>query len=260
LPQIAPDTWKVELTFFWCRQYLDGRLEYEFDLETGEKIPWGTTTPTDLLRVGWLPMTPDLAQKIAKFGEIGHPIKAQRVFIDVHPGEIVQAFRDCSIIKGNQYTCSHCGQSFVSPDHPPKCRVCGIEEVWTCQDCGKSSTRSTCDCGTTDEHPRIKVGTPTVLSSLMKCSKCNGTFEALVNAMDTPKKCPLCGAEPSNVCEKCQKVSEKCFCYCDGDKHDCHLSNPISKVGFAWEDVVYFLGIKGKFMNKFNVDGLTTEY
>lgn len=147
MPQIGPDLWKVGLSFFWYREYQDGRIESEFDLDTGEIRLWGAEAPEGLKKVGWLPMTPDLAQKIKVWGEIGYPVQAQAVMITLHSGEVPIIFKDCSVITGLRVTCKVCGSQFQSMARPEVCPQCGAKPAWRCDTCGKLQESEICpDC------------------------------------------------------------------------------------------------------------------
>lgn len=142
MPQIAPDTWKPALEYYWFRVHQDGTIDYEFDLDTGQIHEWGAETPKDLKRAGWLPMTEDLAQKIRVCGEIGKPTASMPVAVNLKPGEELVLFRNNRVINGVHIRCRACQLSFNSmavPDACPNCDVvpgrrCG-REVKTAEDC-----------------------------------------------------------------------------------------------------------------------------
>lgn len=171
MPQIGPDLWKVALSFFWWRQYQDGRIEQEFDPLTGAIQLWGET-PTCLKRAGWVPVTADLARKMTSQGEFGIPTHSPSILIDIKPGDELEIFKDCQVIIGKRVTCKACGGVFRS--------------------------------------------------------------------MGKPTTCPKCEAEA---------------CTIDGRE-----INPFLSVPDKWEEVVYNLGIKGKFSMKFNSTGLIVEH
>lgn len=181
MPQIAPSTWKVAISFFWWREYLDGRMEQEFDLETGQIKPWGTHTPDGLKGAGWLPITTDLARKTRACGEIGVPVSAPAMLVDVHPGEELVIFKEATVYKLS-YACLACGCVVQSYEKPEVCPNCGAAPSWKCDTCGK---------------------------------------------LPDTKECPDC-------------------------KRECRRINPIRSQSLPWEEVTYHIGIKGKFMQKFN--------
>lgn len=189
MPQIGPDLWKVALSFFWWRQYQDGRIEQEFDPLTGQIQLWGET-PTDLKRAGWLPVTADLARKMAAYGEFGTPTQAPSVLIDIKPGEELEIFKDCQVLMGKRVTCKACGEVFHALGHPEACPKCGARVSWRCPKCNQI---------TDQEH------------------------------------CPSCKVPGRQI-------------------------NPFHSVPDKWEEVVYILGINGKFTMKFNSTGLIAEH
>jgi predicted RNA-binding Zn-ribbon protein involved in translation (DUF1610 family) len=181
MPQIAPNVWKVAVSFFWWREYLDGRIEQEFNLETGQIRPWGSKTPDGLKRAGWLPITQDLAHKMRAFGEFGAPSPAPTMLIDLKPGDELQIFKECTVYNVS-YVCKACG--------------------------------------------------------------------CIVRESEKPKSCPNCGAAPTWKCDTCGKLPD--INECPDCKRECRRIDPIKAEPIPWEDVIYFLGIKGKFMQKFN--------
>jgi len=181
VPQLAPNVWKVAVSFFWWREYLDGRIEQEFDLDTGQIRPWGSKTPDGLKRAGWLPITPDLAQKMRPHGEFGVPSPAPAMLIDLKPGDELQIFKEATVYKVS-YICKACGQIVREYEKPKSCPRCGAAPAWKCDTCGE---------------------------------------------LRDDKLCPECGRE-------------------------CRRINPIKGEHMPWEDVIYYLGIKGKFVQKFN--------
>jgi predicted RNA-binding Zn-ribbon protein involved in translation (DUF1610 family) len=190
VPQIAPNTWKVALSFFWYREYLDGRVEQEFDLETGMIRQWGSETPANLKMVGWLPVTPDLAEKMKVCGEIGLSTTAPAMLIPVKPGDVPIIYKDCTVWDGFKVLCGACNSVFRSKGKPKVCPRCGAKPAWRCQKCGKLADAET-------------------------CPDCKVTGRLVDPFMVRPEK---------------------------------------------WEEVEYFLGIRGKFCNRFNASRLITDY
>lgn len=125
MPQIAPGVWKSASSFFWFRLFDDGREEFEFDPRTGNPAEWGKETPSGIKRFGWLPMTPELADKIRDYDEIGYPVSAPPVAINVQPGEVPVIYKDPSVIKGLQITCSKCKTAIRAMAVPETCPRCG---------------------------------------------------------------------------------------------------------------------------------------
>jgi hypothetical protein len=181
MPQIAPNVWKTAVSFFWWREYLDGRIEQEFDLETGQIRYWGSKTPEGLKRAGWIPITPDLAQKMQAFGEFGTPTSAPDMLLDLQPGDELALFKECTVYKVS-YVCKACCQIIQDVQKPKSCPRCGAAPAWKCDTCGK-------------------------LRQAKQCQSC---------------------------------------------LRECRLVDPIKAEMMPWEDVTYHLGIKGKFMQKFN--------
>ena len=146
MPKIGPDLWKTALSFFWWREYADGRVEQEFDLETGQIRPWGST-PDNLVRAGWIPVTPDLAQKMRAFGEFGTPTQSPQMIISLKPGDELQIFKDIDIKRGYQVHCKSCGATFRSFGLPAGCPYCGAAKSWRCEKCNKILAAPSCsDC------------------------------------------------------------------------------------------------------------------
>lgn len=147
MPQIGPDLWKVALSYYWWRQYADGRIEQEFDLATGRIRPWGTK-PEGLKRAGWLPITPDLASKMQAHGEFGIPTQSPSIIVDLKPGEDLEIFKDCTVLDGYQVHCKACGAVYRSFGEPEDCcRICGANPSWRCPKCDRLSDDETCpDC------------------------------------------------------------------------------------------------------------------
>ena len=190
MPQIGPDLWKTALSFFWFRQFRDGRIEQEFDLDTGQIRPWGSKTPEGLKKVGWLPVDQELARKMRAYGEFGIPTQAPAVMIDVKPGEVPLIYKDATVWNGYQ----------------------------------------------------------------VRCKACNTVFKSIVE----PKACPTCDAKPAWRCPKCTALSDTEICpHCQKKGR---IIDPFEKRNMKWEEVEYFLGIEGKFRNRFNTTRLTTEH
>lgn len=182
MPQIAPNLWKVAAHFFWWREYLDGRIEREFDLETGQIRPWGSETPKGLRRAGWQPITSDLSKKMwLTSKEFGLISEAPAMLVDLKPEDELVIFKEATIYKVS-YTCKACGQIIQACEKPAACPRCGVAPAWKCDTCGK---------------------------------------------LQDTKHCPAC-------------------------KRECRRIDPIQPVPGPWEDVTYHLGIKGKFVQKFN--------
>lgn len=147
LPQIGPDLWKVALSFFWWRQYEDGRIEQEFDPETGQIRLWGTT-PKNLKRAGWLPVTPDLANKMREHNEFGIPTQSPSVIIELKPGDELEIFKDCSVLDGYRVHCKVCGAVYRTfGERAEHCLNCGTKPAWRCPKCSKLTDNEICpDC------------------------------------------------------------------------------------------------------------------
>jgi hypothetical protein len=122
---------KAKAEFFWYRVFEDGRIEHEFDLESGAPVMWGKETPPGIKEVGWLPMTADLSAKIAAYGESGQPTRAPPVTCKLHPGEVPIVYRDRMIIRGAHCTCKICGNVFVATAPPKECIFCHAEPTET---------------------------------------------------------------------------------------------------------------------------------
>lgn len=131
MPEIAPNCWKAALSFFWWREYRDGRQEQEFDLLTGQISPWGSKTPEGLSKVGWLPVTPSLAQKMASCGEYGVPTPAPAVIVPVSEGEEPIIYKEHTVWDGLQVHCKACGAVFRSRGSCSACVVCGETTIET---------------------------------------------------------------------------------------------------------------------------------
>lgn len=114
------------IEYTWYRRLSDGRVEFEFDPETGEERLWGET-PTNITEVGWIPMNPDLAQKMAVHGNTGVPITSLVMAIKVKPGEEPIVFRDRELRRGAHVTCKICNKSFLSTEPPKACVFCEAE-------------------------------------------------------------------------------------------------------------------------------------
>lgn len=150
MPQIGPDLWKVALSYYWWRQYIDGRVEQEFDLDTGRIRPWGSN-PEGLKRVGWLPVSPDLASKMRAYGEFGIPTQSPSIIIELKPGEDLEIFKDCTVLDGYQVHCKACGAIYRSfGEQGAGCLYCGATPSWRCPKCDKLADKETCpDCNLT---------------------------------------------------------------------------------------------------------------
>jgi predicted RNA-binding Zn-ribbon protein involved in translation (DUF1610 family) len=192
MPQVGSDLWKAASSFYWWREYLDGRIEQEFNLETGQIRPWGSKTPDILKKAGWLPVTQDLARKMQTWGEFGIPTQSPSIIIGLKPGEQLEIFKECTILDGHRIHCKACGAIY---------RAFGE---------------------------------------------------------DRGDGCIRCGAKPAWRCPKCDKLSDAETC------PDCNLKgrmiDPLERTPDRWEDVVYFLGIKGLYQIKFNSSGLIVEH
>jgi len=147
MPEIGPDLWKMALSFYWFREYGDGRVEMEFDLETGQIRPWGPKTPEGLIRAGWLPVSQDLAQKMKAYGEFGIPTQSPSIMVSPKPGDELEIFKDCSVLEGSRVSCKLCGSSFRAFGKLDSCPQCGAREGWRCPECGNITDTAVCpDC------------------------------------------------------------------------------------------------------------------
>ena len=114
------------LEFTWYRKFSDGRIEFEFDPETGKPTLWGAETPLGVIEAGWMPMTPPLAGKISpEEGCFGIPARAQIVAVRPKPGEELILDRERKHQTGAHATCEKCGKSFLSSTPPVGCIFCG---------------------------------------------------------------------------------------------------------------------------------------
>jgi predicted RNA-binding Zn-ribbon protein involved in translation (DUF1610 family) len=190
MPQIGPDLWKSANSYFWYREYQDGRIEREFDLLTGHVNQWGGKMPEGLRVVGWLPVTPDLAQKMKAFGEFGIPTAGPSIFTRVLPGEVPIIFKEVTVYQGQRVHCKACGAVFRSESTPQTCPACGASHSWKCAKCGKLLEADT-------------------------CAECNRPARPL---------------------------------------------NPFETSPEKWDEVEYFIGIEGKFVNRFTASRLITEH
>ena len=132
------------LSFYWWREYQDGRIEQEFNLDTGKIMPWGSKTPDGLKKVAWMPVTPDLAQKMRSCGEFGIPTQAPSVELPVHPGEEPVVFKECTVWSGFNVHCKACGLAFKSKGLPQDCPECGAKPAWRCMKCTALSDTDIC--------------------------------------------------------------------------------------------------------------------
>jgi len=91
----------------------------------------------------------------------------------------------------------------------------------------------------------------TVLSGyIVQCKACGAAYRSL----GEPQTCPHCGVSNSWRCPTCNKLSDDALCSnCNVQCRE--LPAFIVRPG-KWENVVYYLGIKGKFCMKFNGKGL----
>ncbi len=190
MPQIGPDLWKSANSFFWYREYRDGRIEREFDLLTGRINLWGSKTPEGLKAVGWLPVSLDLAQKMRAHGEFGIPTASPAIFTRVKQGEVPIIHKEVTVYQGQRVHCKACDAVFRSESHPTTCPVCGAAVSWKCPKCGKLLETDT-------------------------CADCNRPGRPIDPFETTPDK---------------------------------------------WDEVEYFVGIQGKFVNRFTVSRLITEH
>ena len=190
MPEIAPNRWKAALSFFWWREYRDGRQEQEFDLLTGQISPWGPKTPEGLAKVGWLPVTPDLARKMGAYGEYGMPTQSQAVILPLADGEEPIIYKEVTVWEGSQFHCKACSAVFRSKGQTANCPVCGAKAAW-------------------------------------RCPKCDLMWDT--------ETCPDCNAQ-------------------------CRPVDPFERRPARWEETEYFLGVKGKFCNRFNTSRLITEH
>lgn len=146
MPQISPNKWKCNLSFFWWRQYADGRIEQEFDQLTGQIRPWGSKTPADLKSAGWLPVTADLARKMQSCGEFGTPTHAPAMLVDLKQGDELVIFKESTVYKISYY-CKACKSTIQQCEMPETCPMCGASAAWKCDKCGKLLDADRCsDC------------------------------------------------------------------------------------------------------------------
>lgn len=190
MPEIGPNRWKAALSFFWWREYRDGRTEQEFDPLTGQISPWGPKTPEGLARVGWLPVTPDLAQKMKSYGEYGIPTQSLAVILPLARDEEPIIYKETTVWDGLQVHCKACGAVFRSKGKPSVCPVCDAKPAWRCKKCDQ---------------------------------------------LQDIESCPSCGSPG-------------------------HIINPFEIQPAKWEETEYFLGVMGKFCNRFNTSRLITEH
>lgn len=190
MPEIAPNVWKMTHTFYWIREYHNGTIEREFDLDTGTIRKWGSKTPEGLKKIGWMPVTPDLAAKMLAFGEYGRASSMQSVKICLAPGDEPIIYQDKAVLHGMLYHCKVCGAEFNVFGKTDVCPACGATVMWRCPACGQ-------------------------LSDTEICLTCNMPGLRLT---------------------------------------------PFKKTPANFEDITYCLGIKNKFLIKFNEQGITVEH
>jgi len=189
-PEIAPNCWKAALSFFWWREYRDGRQEQEFDLLTGQISPWGPKTPDGLAKVGWLPVTPGLAQKMKSCGEYGIPTQSLAVILPLAEDEEPVIYKETTVWEGSQVHCKACDAVFRSRGPATHCPVCGAKTSWRCPKCGQ---------------------------------------------LQDSEICPDCKVQGNPI-------------------------NPLESRPARWDETEYFIGVKGKFCNRFNTSRLITEH
>jgi hypothetical protein len=117
---------KLPVEFTWYRKYRDGRVEFEFDPQTGAATMWGKEAPDGLIEFGWMPMTISLARLIAAYGEVGVPNDCQLVSVKLRPGEIPVIYRDRQSAKGALVECKCCQGVFRTTKPPVKCPFCEV--------------------------------------------------------------------------------------------------------------------------------------
>ncbi len=153
MPEIMSNLWKTSVSYFWVREYLDGRIETEFDLDTGQIRPWGPKTPEGLKRAGWLPVTQDLAKKMKDFGEFGIPTQSPSILVSLNPGDKLIIYKDCAVIQGFRGICKACGGAFRMFEESGSCPNCGARKSWRCPDCNKINDTIVCpDCKKTGKE------------------------------------------------------------------------------------------------------------
>lgn len=141
MPQIGPDLWKTALSFYWWREFADGRVEQEFDPDTGQIRPWGPDlSPAGIVKAGWLPVSEDLAKKMAAFGEFGTPAQSPSISVALKPGDGLEIFKDCQVLEGMRVHCKVCNATFRSFGVPDGCPLCGAQVSWRCPKCDKITT------------------------------------------------------------------------------------------------------------------------
>jgi len=254
MPMIGEDLWKLGLEFYWFREYQDGRTEQEFDSITGKIVLWGQKVPEGLKRAGWLPMSEELAKKIAVHGETGYPVGSDPVIIDLAPDDKLLISKDCAVQYGYKIHCKSCNHEYISLGLPVDCPRCGVSPNWKCSGCNQIQDHILCPtCG--KEWKRITPEPPT-----WKCLKCNIIQDLTM--------CPQCGErcqyikpaieiiENSTVwkCPKCKQVQALAACSDCGKS--CRFINSFDTQPAAWENTVFNVGIEGKYLIKFNSSGL----
>lgn len=153
MPRIDNGNWKLALEYVWLRRFKDGRVETEFDFDTGKPTLWGEITPDGIVEVSWIPMTQDLAQKISDFGEFGRPTIGPVVTINPRDGEKIVCYREGTIYTGAKVTCKACGFVYLSTEPPSACPKCQATFGMKCRKCDKIADADVCDqCGETCEQ------------------------------------------------------------------------------------------------------------
>ena len=90
--------------------------------------------------------------------------------------------------------------------------------------------------------------------SRVHCKVCGAVFRSRGAA----PACPSCGAKPAWRCSKCGELSETETC--SKCQVPGQLINPFESWPEKWDEVEYFLGVKGKFVNRFTQARLITEH
>ena len=104
------------------------------------------------------------------------------------------------------------------------------------------------------EEPVIYKETTVWEGSQVHCKACDAVFRSTGPATH----CPVCGAKTSWRCPKCGQLQDSEIC------PDCKVQgnpiNPLESRPARWDETEYFLGVKGKFCNRFNTSRLITEH